>query len=60
MNRAIIVRCDPPAVPFRSRDWFAVERGFDAECDPIGYGATADEAVADLKSQIEEREDARN
>ena len=60
MMRGIVARCDPPAIPVRSRDWFAVERGFDAECDPIGYGATADEAVADLQSQIEERDNARN
>lgn len=60
MNRGIIVRFDPPPIPPRSHDWFAVQIGFDAEIDPIGYGATPDEAVEHLKSKIEERDDAQN
>ena len=60
MNRGIIVRFDPPPIVPRSHDWFAVQTGFDAEIDPIGYGGTPDEAIADLNEKIMEREDARN
>jgi len=45
---------DPPPVPFRSFDWKAVVGDYD-EGDPVGYGATEQEAIEDLIWQIEER-----
>jgi len=44
-------------IPFRHFDWEATLDGYEAG-DPIGFGATVDEAVADLKEQIAEREEA--
>jgi hypothetical protein len=45
-------------IPLRQFDWSAVdddtyEGGEDSNC-PIGYGATEQEAIQDLKEQIEE------
>lgn len=37
-------------------EWQAVPAGFDAEIHPIGYGMTEEEAVADLKWQMEDGE----
>jgi len=45
---------DPPPVPSRSFDWNAVVGDYD-EGDPVGYGATEQEAIADLIWQIEEQ-----
>ncbi len=44
----------------KSHNWLAVHDPFDAERDPIGFGATADAALADLNTQIRERDNARN
>ena len=41
-------------IPTRDQDWIAV---FDSSCepgDPIGYGATEQEAIQDLMDQVEE------
>lgn len=38
---------DPPAAPCRSMDWNAVSDNYEAG-DPIGYGSTEAEAIADL------------
>jgi len=45
-------------IPYRNCDWTAVDdETYGGEpSDPIGYGATEAEAIADLKEQIEERE----
>ena len=40
----------------RIYDWSAVRDGYDAG-DPIGYGKTAEEAIADLKKEESERND---
>ncbi len=45
-------------IPDRSCDWTATLDGYDAG-DPIGYGATEAEAIADLKEQIEDKRDER-
>jgi hypothetical protein len=49
-----------PPIPLRQFDWCAYDEDTydgapDSHC-PIGYGATEEEAVADLMEQIEERE----
>ncbi len=43
----IVVHNVFPPIPVRNFDWSAVFDGYD-EGDPIGYGATKDEAVRDL------------
>lgn len=43
----IIVKYDPPPIPYRTRDWSAVTDNYEGG-DPIGYGATEAEAIADL------------
>lgn len=57
---------DPPPIPIRKFDWRATLDGYDPGepdgegsyhgGDPIGYGATKEEAVAELKAFLEERE----
>ena len=42
-----------PPIPIRSFDWSATLHGYEPG-DPIGRGATEDEAIADLLDQIEE------
>lgn len=45
-----------PPIPLRQFDWSAIDDDtYDGEGCPIGYGATEDEAIADLLLQIEER-----
>lgn len=47
-------------IPIRQFDWSAVTDnyeggdGYDEPGGPIGYGATEDEAIADLKQQLED------
>lgn len=41
-------------IPTSCYDWEAYQDGYEPG-DPIGRGATEDEAVADLKQQLEER-----
>lgn len=52
-----------PPIPIRSFDWSAIDADtYDADCDqagffstcPVGYGATEQEAIEDLLSQIED------
>lgn len=59
----IITSHERPPVPSNAFDWCAHLDSYDADCDqdgffstdPIGYGATEDEAIADLKAEIEAR-----
>ena len=44
---AIRVNYDPPPIPLRAFDWRATRDGYEPP-DPIGYGRTADEAIAAL------------
>ncbi len=55
---------DFPPIPDRSMDWSAIDEDtYDCDCDqdgffstdPVGYGRTEAEAIADLLEQIEER-----
>lgn len=44
-----------PPIPIRQFDWSATLDGYD-EGDPIGWGATEAEAIADLREQLAEME----
>lgn len=48
----IKVKFDPPPIPYRGADWTATFGDYDLG-DPIGTGATADEAIADLMQEAE-------
>ena len=50
----IITTYDPPPIPTRNHDWTAVLSDYDAG-DPIGWGRTRDEAVADLEEQLRDQ-----
>jgi hypothetical protein len=43
-------------IPIRDFDWSAVDRNYDGG-DPIGYGCTEEEAVADLLMQMLDAEE---
>lgn len=49
---------DPPPIPLRNCDWVAIDdETYDGQpSDPIGHGATEQEAIADLLEQLEERD----
>jgi hypothetical protein len=51
--RAIHTELVYPPIPLRQFDWCATFTG-DDECGPQGWGATEDEAIADLRQQAEE------
>lgn len=51
----IDTRYDHPPIPIRSRDWSATTEYY-APGGPIGHGATEEEAIADLKQQIDDEE----
>jgi len=54
-NYKIIVSYNPSS-PHKSWDWCAVTDDYDGqEDDPIGYGATALEAIEILMDQLEDR-----
>lgn len=55
---------DYPPIPVRNMDWSAVTDNFDCDCDengyfsrdPVGRGATEQEAIDDLIEQLEDAE----
>jgi hypothetical protein len=47
----VIVSCDPPPIPTRAWDYRATLEGY-APGDPIGWGASEDEAIADLAESL--------
>lgn len=49
----INTRCIYPPIPLRSFDWEAVTDDYDGG-DPIGFGRTEEEAIADLREQLSE------
>lgn len=51
----IVTDYDPKPVPVRCWDWCATLVGYDAG-DPIGWGATEQEAIEELKEQIKEQQ----
>lgn len=46
---------DPKPIPSRTYDWIAVDDDTYEEGNPIGFGATEAEAIADLHNEIAER-----
>lgn len=48
MTNKIITEFVNPPIPVRSMDWQAVYEGYD-DGDPIGSGATEQEAIDDLE-----------
>ena len=56
-KHTFVVNYDPPPIPTKNNgmDWSAVSDNYEAD-DPIGYGATPLEAMADLIDQIMARE----
>lgn len=42
-----------PPIPIRDRDWCATVDGYEPG-DPIGWGATEQDAIADLMDQLED------
>jgi hypothetical protein len=63
-DEKIITQYERKPGPSKSFDWSAVTENYDADCDqdgffsndPIGHGATEDEAIADLKMEIKGRQ----
>jgi hypothetical protein len=54
----IVTSYEPPPVPFRNCDWTAVDdRTYDGPGNPIGWGATEQQAIDDLLEQICNDED---
>lgn len=53
----IVTHYDPPPIPMRNADWTAIEDNtYDGPGSIIGYGATEEEAIADLRDRWLERE----
>ena len=44
-----------PPIPTRGHDWCATFDDVGADCSPHGYGATEQEAIADLLEQEKEK-----
>jgi hypothetical protein len=53
----IVTHHDYPPIPIRDFDWSAIYADTYDEGSPIGRGRTEADAIADLKSQIEEQND---
>jgi len=51
----IRVTYDRKPIPTKRYDWSAVRDGYD-EGDPVGFGATAADAIANLKDEEEFRD----
>ena len=45
---------DPKPIPSRDYDWTATTEDYDGS-GPVGYGATEEGAIADLKEQLADR-----
>lgn len=57
MTRPILIDYDPKPIPVRRFDYVAARAGSDPECCHVGYGATEDEAIADLLDREAEAAD---
>jgi hypothetical protein len=55
MTRKIIVIHFPKPIPTDRYDWEAVEDGYD-KGDPIGFGASKQEAIDHLNERLDERD----
>lgn len=53
MTDKIVTRYDPKPIPERRFDWSAIDDDYEPGM-PIGFGATEEEAVADLMTSHEE------
>jgi hypothetical protein len=51
----IDTRYDHPPIPIRSLDWSATTEYY-TPGGPVGHGATEEEAIADLKQQLDDEE----
>lgn len=56
----IVVKYEHPPVPYRSDDFSAIDSDTYESGQPVGRGATEQEAVEDLKTQMEERAPVRS
>lgn len=56
MSDRIVTRFVYPPIPLRQFDWTAVRDSYD-EGDPVGQGATEQEAIDDLLAEEEMREE---
>lgn len=52
MARKVVTKFDPPPIPVRNCDWQATYEDYDLG-DPIGLGATEQDAINDLKIEEE-------
>lgn len=52
-QRLIWTTHDFPPIPTRSFDWSATEDSYEPGC-PVGHGATEQDAIADLLTQLED------
>jgi hypothetical protein len=48
---------DPPGIPMRGADWQAIDDDTYDYDQPVGYGATEQEAIDDLLWKLEEQND---
>lgn len=48
---------DPPSIPMRCSDWQAIDDDTYDYDQPVGYGATEQEAIDDLIWKLEEQRD---
>ena len=59
-GQLIVTSFDYPPIPVRCFDWSAVTENYDGAPDagwqPVGHGATEQEAIDDLLEQIEEHD----
>ncbi len=53
----IITHYEYPPIPIRSFDWSAVTDNYEPG-HPVGHGRTEQEAIADLKAQLEDEAEA--
>jgi hypothetical protein len=54
LKASVVTSYECPPIPTRAYDWMATRDGYDPG-DPIGHGATEDQAIADLVEQEEAR-----
>ena len=50
-EKTIRTEYEPKPIPFRCFDWMAWYEGYEDEGMAVGYGATEQEAIEDLKGE---------
>ena len=55
--RKIITRYEPKPIPVSKFDWTATEEDYDLG-SPVGWGATEKDAIDDLITQLDARDNA--